>query len=125
MKIRKRNNNTELELLEQRQQKLLESIRRKTMQEIASDDGSGTLEEQMKAINAGYRILWSYGFEGNELQKSWKCCEGSNINVVEKNDYDDDDSDRKRPSFNLIKSSDVHRKISDFRDLIREILKKP
>lgn len=52
-KIRKRNN-TELELL---QQKLLELIRSKAIQEIASDDGSGTPEEQMKAINAGYRFL--------------------------------------------------------------------
>lgn len=67
-KIRKRNN-TELELL---QQKLLELIRSKAIQEIASDDGSGTSEEQMKAINAGYRLLWTYGFDGNEMKKAWR-----------------------------------------------------
>ena len=65
----RKRNNTELELL---QQKLLELIWSKAKQEIASDDGSGTPEEQMNAINAGYRLLWTYGFDGNEMKKAWR-----------------------------------------------------
>ncbi len=80
IRIRTRNNNNDITtaepelLLQQQQQKLLELIRSKAIQDIAAgDDGkSGTPEEQMKAVNAGYRFLWTYGFEGNEMKKAWR-----------------------------------------------------
>ncbi len=51
--------------------KALESIRRKAIEEIESDDTTAN-----QKIDAGWRLLYSYGFEGNELQKSWKWFHG-------------------------------------------------
>lgn len=47
--------------------KALESIRRKAIKEILSEETTAK-----QKIDAGWRLLYSYGFEGNELQKSWK-----------------------------------------------------
>ena len=49
--------------------KLLESIRRKAMEDMTDDESLSGLEQ----INAGWRMLYSYGFEGNELKKAWLC----------------------------------------------------
>ncbi len=51
--------------------KALESLRRKAMQEIESEDAT-----PRQIIDAGWRILHLYGFEGNELKKSWKWLKG-------------------------------------------------
>lgn len=75
---RKGNSNTpttaEPEELLLLQQQVLELIRSQAIQQIASADDSkyGTPEEQLQAINAGYRFLWSYGFDGDELRKGWR-----------------------------------------------------
>ena len=47
---------------------MLEPIRRKAMKDMASDESPS----QKKAIAAGYTILASYGFDGNELKRNWR-----------------------------------------------------
>jgi hypothetical protein len=49
----------------------LESIIRKALEEIESEETTAK-----QKIDAGRRLLHSYGFEGNELQKSWKWLSG-------------------------------------------------
>ncbi|MDQ3854075.1 MAG: hypothetical protein M3299_14720 [Thermoproteota archaeon] len=59
--VRKSKRDTEL-----LQQKLIESIHQKTMKDVANED-----LPTMKRIDPGWRLLWSYDFEGNELEKYW------------------------------------------------------
>ncbi len=53
--------------------KALESLRRKAMQEIESEDAT-----PRQIIDAGWRLLHLYGFEGDELKKSWDWLRGYN-----------------------------------------------
>lgn len=51
--------------------KAFESIRRKAIKDLESDDTTAK-----QKIDAGWRLLYSYGFEANELHKSWKWFKG-------------------------------------------------
>jgi hypothetical protein len=44
----------------------VEATRKQAMHELQ------TSKDASKVISAGYEILYSYGFEGNELKKGWR-----------------------------------------------------
>jgi hypothetical protein len=50
----------------------LEAIRKEAMHEIEETSSGRGNDDAWKAIDAGYTILNSYGFEGNELKKAWR-----------------------------------------------------
>jgi hypothetical protein len=62
--------------------KALESIRRKAMQEIMSDENLKTKEGRRKILDAGWRLFWSYSFTGNELGKAWRELKGEGLRSI-------------------------------------------
>ncbi len=64
--------------------KALESIRRKAIKDLESEE---TTPHQK--IDAGWRLLYSYGFEGKELQKSWDWFKGHQHDDGKKEDEEE------------------------------------
>jgi hypothetical protein len=62
--------------------KALESIRRKAMQEIMSDENLKRKEGRRKILDAGWRLIWSYGFTGNDLGKAWRELKGNGLGSI-------------------------------------------
>jgi hypothetical protein len=62
--------------------KALESIRRKAMQEIMSDENLKTKEGRRKILDAGWCLIWSYGFTGNKLGKAWRELKGDGLGSI-------------------------------------------